>query len=174
MQQAQPPPSLLARLRRFAALAAVLVGSIAVDVVTKAIASTCLIVGDRHVFLGDTLRLELAHNSGAFLSLGASLPEPIRRHVFTWLVGAIVAGALYAGFRPRAPARVAYGAVLVAAGGLGNLGDRIATGGWVVDFVNLGVGPLRTGIFNFADVVLMVGLALVAWPERRRGSSRDA
>jgi signal peptidase II len=32
----------------------------------------------------------------------------------------------------------------------------------VTDFLNLGIGPLRTGIFNVADVALTVGaLALV-------------
>jgi signal peptidase II len=161
-------PTRPARLRRVAALAAVLVASIALDVVTKAIASRCLLPGERHGFLGDTVRLELAHNSGAFLSLGAELPEAIRRHLFTWMVAVLVAGALWIAFRARSSARIAYGAALVAAGGLGNLGDRIATGGWVVDFMNLGIGPLRTGIFNVADVALMAGVALVAWPERRR------
>jgi signal peptidase II len=62
----------------------------------------------------------------------------------------------------------------VAAGGLGNLWDRLATGGWVVDFMNLGVGPLRTGIFNVADVALMAGVALVAWPERRGADAAGA
>ena len=165
-----PTPELASRLRRLAALGGVVVGSIAFDMVTKAIASRCLEVGDRHSFLGDTVRLELAHNAGAFLSLGATLPEGIRRHVFTWLVGGIVAAALWVAVRAGSSARVAYGAALVAAGGLGNLGDRIATGGWVVDFVNLGVGPLRTGIFNFADVALMAGAAMIAWPERWRGA----
>ncbi len=160
-------PSRPARLRRLAALAAVLVGAVALDVVTKAIASACLVPGDRHAFLGDTVRLELAHNAGAFLSLGEGLPEGIRRHVFTWLVAAIVAAALWVAVRARSSARVAYGAALVAAGGLGNLGDRIATGGWVVDFLNLGIGPVRTGIFNLADVALLAGAAMIAWPERR-------
>jgi signal peptidase II len=165
---AEPRP-LLARLRRLAALAAVIVAGVTLDVVTKAIASTCLTPGDRHAFLGDTVRLELAHNAGAFLSLGEGLPEGIRRRVFTWFVAAVVAGALWFAVRARSPARMAYGAALVAAGGLGNLGDRIATGGWVVDFLNLGIGPVRTGIFNIADVLLMVGVALAVWPERRRG-----
>src|SRR5574341_1663547 len=36
---------------------------------------------------GDTLRLQYAENSGAFLSLGSSLPDPWRHLVFTVLVG---------------------------------------------------------------------------------------
>ena len=41
-----------------------------------------------------------------------------------------------------------------------NLVDRVAIGG-VIDFLNIGVGPLRTGIFNVADVAIMAGIALL-------------
>jgi signal peptidase II len=162
--QTPGPP---ARLARRAALLAAIASCVALDQVTKALASASLAPGARHSFLADTVRLELAHNSGAFLSLGASLPAGIRAHLFTWFVGLLVLGALWFAFRARTPTRAAAGAALVAAGGLGNLWDRIATGGWVVDFMNLGLGPLRTGIFNVADVALMAGVALIAWPERR-------
>ena len=48
------------------------------------------------------------------------------------------------------------------AGGIGNLIDRVTNDGLVTDFVSLGIGPLRTGIFNVADVfVLFSALALV-------------
>lgn len=165
-QDLTPPPP--ARPTRRAALAATIAACVGLDQVTKAIASSRLVLGERHSFLADTFRLELAHNSGAFLGLGATLPEGVRVHLFTWFVGLLVLGALWFAFRPSSPARHALGAALVAAGGLGNLWDRIATGGWVVDFLNLGVGWLRTGIFNVADVALMAGVALVAWPEGRR------
>jgi signal peptidase II len=37
--------------------------------------------------------------------------------------------------------------------------------GLVTDFVSLGVGPLRTGIFNVADVCIVAGaLLFVLWP----------
>ena len=46
------------------------------------------------------------------------------------------------------------------AGGLSNLVDRIAMGS-VIDFLNIGIGPIRTGIFNVADVAIMAGIALL-------------
>lgn len=162
-----PTPSAPRRLGRDAALLATIAACVALDRVTKLVASSRLTLGERHSFLADTVRIELAHNTGAFLGLGASLPEGVRVHLFTWFVGLLVAGALWFAFRPGTPVRHAAGAALVAAGGLGNLWDRITTGGWVVDFMNLGVGWLRTGIFNVADVALMAGVALIAWPERR-------
>ena len=46
------------------------------------------------------------------------------------------------------------------AGGTSNLIDRAARG-IVVDFINVGVGSLRTGIFNVADLAIVFGFALV-------------
>jgi len=35
----------------------------------------------------------------------------------------------------------------------------------VTDFLNLGIGPVRTGVFNVADAAIAVG-ALVVWAAR--------
>jgi signal peptidase II len=45
-------------------------------------------------------------------------------------------------------------------GGASNLLDRI-TYGKVIDFMNVGLGPVRTGIFNVADLAIMLGAAIV-------------
>jgi signal peptidase II len=55
------------------------------------------------------------------------------------------------------------------AGGASNWLDRAATGR-VVDFMNVGLGPLRTGIFNVADVAIMCGAAVRVLGEMRRGT----
>ena len=39
--------------------------------------------------------------------------------------------------------------------------DRILHKGTVVDFLNVGIGPLRTGIFNIADVAIMGGAIIL-------------
>ena len=41
---------------------------------------------------------------------------------------------------------------------LGNMIDRIRFG-FIRDFATIGFGPVRTGIFNFADGVLFLGVA---------------
>jgi signal peptidase II len=53
------------------------------------------------------------------------------------------------------------GYALIAAGGLSNWVDRARFDGKVVDFMNMGLGPVRTGIFNVADLQILVGIALV-------------
>ena len=45
-------------------------------------------------------------------------------------------------------------------GGMRNIYDRI-TYGIVVDFMNIGISSLRTAMFNFADVSIMLGLFLL-------------
>ena len=52
------------------------------------------------------------------------------------------------------------GAALIVSGGAPNWIDRVATGS-VIDFLNVGIGPLRTGIFNVADVAILGGVGLV-------------
>jgi signal peptidase II len=56
------------------------------------------------------------------------------------------------------------GLTLFVAGGASNWIDRLI-GGFVVDFLNVGVGPVRTGIFNVADVAIMAGAALMLLAE---------
>jgi signal peptidase II len=121
-------------------------------------------------FAGDTLRLQYAENSGAFLSLGSSLPDPWRHLVFTVLVGIFLLGLLaYTVFsREITPFAVAC-LSFICAGGLSNLIDRIAFDGRVVDFLNIGIGPLRTGIFNIADMAITFG-ALFMFVENFRRS----
>ena len=53
------------------------------------------------------------------------------------------------------------GAALVLAGGASNLIDRIARDGLVTDFVMLRCGPLHTGVFNLADMFVLLGVSLI-------------
>ena len=47
--------------------------------------------------------------------------------------------------------------VFILYGGIGNLIDRICNNGLVTDFINFGIGPIRTGIFNVADMAITSG-----------------
>jgi len=45
----------------------------------------------------------------------------------------------------------------------------------VRDFMNVGIGPLRTGIFNVADMAITFGgIALIALPLLQRSRKRSA
>ncbi len=57
--------------------------------------------------------------------------------------------------------------------GLADLIDRFRYHGHVTDFLNVGVGSIRTGIFNIADVALMAGVALFVFRYQRSRSPVD-
>ena len=57
------------------------------------------------------------------------------------------------------------------AGGIGNLIDRVFHGGLVIDFLNMGIGPVRTGIFNVADMAIMAGFALLILQPRPKSDT---
>jgi len=143
----------------------IICGCVGCDQATKAIARERLPAGTTISMLHDTLRLERTENVGAFLSLGESLPNDLRSALFTFgglLV--VVVGALWTLFaREMRPLHTA-GAALACAGGLGNVIDRLSRSGHVIDFLNVGIGSFRTGIFNVADMALMLGLALLLVP----------
>jgi signal peptidase II len=147
---------------RLVLLLLIVVACAGCDQAAKALARGALEASPPVLLLGGAVRLEYTENPGAFLSLGADLPPTAR-----FLVGVVfVAAALTAllvftlrgtGLTPRQKA----GMVLILGGGLGNLIDRLSNDGHVIDFVSVGIGPLRTGIFNLADVAITAGVLLV-------------
>jgi len=155
-----------ARLFGRLALVFAVVITIGCDRVTKHVATRTLAGAPDRSYLGDTLRVVYAENTGGFLSIGSDLPSPVRTALFTIATGlALVAlGVLVT--RRRWTGVAALGVTLFVAGGASNWFDRLAHGS-VVDFLNVGIGPLRTGIFNVADIAITVGVALFALAEFR-------
>lgn len=142
--------------------ACVLLFSIGCDQATKIAARQHLQGEQMQSFLGDTFRLTYAENSGAFLSLGASLPDTWRTIIFVVFVAIFLIGFLIWMFRSKHVSMwTIVASTLIVGGGIGNLIDRVAFDGRVTDFMNMGIGSLRTGIFNVADIWIMVGAALM-------------
>jgi len=128
------------------------------DQATKRIATGELKSSPPRSYAGDLIRVQYSENQGAFLSMGAELPPRTRTLLFTVLTGLLLLGMLLLVLHNGRLRLLAWGGlVLYLGGGLGNLIDRVLNRGAVVDFLNLGLGPLRTGIFNLADVFIMVG-----------------
>lgn len=153
----------MSRSKRLLVLLVVVLAVISFDQATKSLAKRSLAGEAPREYMGATVRLEYAENVGSFLSLGASLPAEARFWIFTVFSAGLVLGlALYAlRASEETPLLVYLGIALVIAGGVGNLIDRLTHQGRVVDFMQLRAGPLRTGVFNVADVALMVGIGVV-------------
>ena len=149
------------------AISILIVISIVFDQVTKLIARDHLQGAGRDSYLSDTFRLEYTENTGAFLSLGADLDGWARILLLQGLpMVMILALAIYVMVDKQLLPGQRYGFGLIVGGGVSNLFDRIMYGG-VVDFMNMGIGDLRTGIFNFADVFIMIGMGLILWTQFR-------
>lgn len=112
-------------------------------------------------FFNDVFRIEYAENHGAFLSLFANFPPTARFWILTVFNGVILAGVTgYILFSKKVSWYVFLAFLLVVSGGLGNMIDRVRFG-YVVDFFNLGLGDLRTGIFNIADMAITAGFFMM-------------
>lgn len=156
--------------------ASILVTCIGCDHATK-LAATNLIPPQGISLASDLLRLQLVYNDGAFLGLGGNLPAPLRLVILGGLVPLGLFATIAWLLRSSAVSRLQLIALAgIVGGGLGNWIDRLAHAGRVTDFASFGVGPLRTGIFNVADVAVVAGLLLLLFATgstQQRDAIRD-
>lgn len=160
------------RTWRFGLVVLMLALCMGCDQVTKGIARETLADSHGISLLYGSVQLQYTENSGAMLGLGAHLPAGTRFLVLVVFTSAslLITIAYTVTARDLDPWQW-LGMSLLTGGGLGNLVDRVFNAGAVTDFVVLGVGPLQTGVFNWADVLIMAGGGLlllgVAMREKR-------
>jgi signal peptidase II len=100
-------------------------------------------------------------NTGAFLSLGNSLPKMVRFILLSLIPLAILGfGIGYLFTKKNLSKSMLLGFAFVIGGGIGNLYDRLVYGS-VTDFMHIDFVIFQTGIFNMADVSIMTGMAIV-------------
>ena len=129
-------------------------------------------------YVGGLFQFVYAENPGAFLGLGGSWSREVRFVIFALIVFFGLGGMLWYLIK-REQLRVnlfAYSFIL--AGGFGNLWDRVFhEDGHVIDFMLMEVwGPLRTGVFNVADVFIVAGVLMALLAEylmKRSAASTD-
>jgi len=142
--------------------------------VTKAIALAQLGALPPRVLWGGTVILEYAENLGAFMGMGASVSPALRSAFWIGAVSLVLGMTTFLAIRSR---ELGLGQIvclsLTIGGGLGNLIDRFLHDGAVVDWVSVGIGPLRTGVFNVADVAVTGGCLVFVLITLRRDSGND-
>lgn len=131
------------------------------DQLTKWLARTYL-VGSHEYYLGPFFaRFELAENPGAFLSLGANWSDQMRFWILTVSVFFILGWAAWSLFISKPQNRHEFwGLQFLLVGGIGNLIDRVYKS-TVTDFVQVGIGPVQTGIFNIVDMLILAALFIM-------------
>ena len=164
------------RIHRLGLVVLILVACTSCDQITKNIARVSLAPSSPISLLNDSIRMQYIENPGAILGLGGNLPREARVLFAVVFVGVVLAFTLVFAVNTRHFSLMQLaGMSLVAAGGLGNLLDRLANGGSVIDFIRLGIGPLQTGIFNVADVAIMGGAftLLLSATEKTRANTAE-
>lgn len=165
----------MTRTRRLLILLFVLFTTVGCDQATKAAARAYLAGEQSLSFLNGTVYLHYAENPGAFLSLGARFAPETQYWIFVVVVSLILAGLLgyvvWASLKEqdRLPEVVLVALTLFLGGGVGNLIDRVLFDGRVSDFMVIRLGLVSTGVFNVADMALMLALGLIlyaTWTER--------
>lgn len=144
------------------------------DQITKGIAQRTLPDREPISLLNDVIRIEYLENHGVTLGLGATLPAELRLMAFTGAVAVFM--VLLLGFLLTAKGlrRIQVLSLsLVLAGGVGNLIDRVLNDGAVIDFVSFGIGGLRTGVMNLADVAVFFGIGLLLISSATAGHGAD-
>ena len=114
-----------------------------------------------HEVLGDWVRLVLAYNRNAAMSI----PVGPGARLLLAVIAVVMLLVLWVWYRRSEPRdwMTAAALGLIAGGAVGNLLDRIRWGRGVVDFIDIGVGTTRFPTFNVADAAITCGAVWLAW-----------
>lgn len=151
---ARPGALTRAQLRMFTTALVIII----LDQVVKRVVVNAMKMGESIEVIGSFVRLTRTANTGAAFGLF--------RGGTTWfiaisLIAAVVIIALSRRIVQSRPSeRLAFGLIL--GGAVGNLIDRIARDGAVVDFIDIGGPAYRWPAFNVADSAITVGVTLLA------------
>jgi signal peptidase II len=147
-----PSPARLSRWAVFAALAAVVV---VVDQASKALVTSTLAPGESVPIVGDLIRIVFGQNTGALFGL-------FKDNALMFGVVSILVVGLIVVYHARSAASpyltVTLGLLL--GGAIGNMADRLRLG-YVVDFVDAGIGSTRFYTFNVADSAISLSVLLL-------------
>ncbi|MGC3943646.1 MAG: signal peptidase II [Chryseolinea sp.] len=149
------------RLSRLLLIAVILLCNFGCDQLSKHIVRKRIAVNEEIPLVKGHLTLTKVENTGAFLSLGNGLPQQLKTILLAFFpLLALAIAVLYLVLNDRITYLRAAGICFLVGGGLGNIIDRLFYGS-VTDFLHLRYGNFQTGIFNFADVSIVIGLVLI-------------
>jgi signal peptidase II len=121
-------------------------------------------------FFNNIFVLIYAENTGAFLSLGRNWNIYIKYAVLLIIPIIIcIIGLLYLMINEKKNYRIIICSCIIG-GGMGNLIDRLFNEFTVIDFMNFGIGYIRTGILNAADLSVTFGVIFLMIFEMKQRS----
>ncbi|MFD2822134.1 signal peptidase II [Lacinutrix iliipiscaria] len=136
--------------------------NIVLDQVSKVWVRASVAPGTKTEIIGDYFTLHNVENSGAFLGMGSDL-DPTLRLIFLLIIPTgVMAYVLFYIFKNKELDKLSLiGFCCILGGGMANIYDRFMYGE-VTDFFHIDFGGVfKTGIFNVADMSVMLGLGLL-------------
>ena len=138
----------------------ILLANISCDQISKKIVRQELMEYETISIVKNHLTLTKVENTGAFLSVGSALPDFFKFFLLSIIpLLALSYGIVYLFTRQNLSNVSAVALSFAIGGGIGNIYDRLVHGS-VTDFMHIDFGIFQTGIFNMADVSIMVGMGL--------------
>ena len=152
-----------ANIIRTLTILTILASTISCDQISKNIVRKNISYADEISLMNHHFTLTRIENPGAFLSIGDSLPRPVRFLLLTLIPLAVLGAAFMYLLTKRNLTKLTMLALcLVVGGGIGNIYDRVLYGS-VTDFMHIDFIIFQTGIFNMADVSIMLGVFVVLY-----------
>jgi len=142
--------------RRWGLFAGLATAVVLADQVTKGLIAAAFPLGTTTHVVSDVVRIAPVANSGAIFGL---FPDQ------AWIFGALSVGVLglivaYHARSAEAGPIMSVALGLLLGGAVGNLIDRFRFG-YVLDFVDMGIGSLRWYTFNVADAAISASIVLL-------------
>lgn len=145
---------------RIVIIMALLAAVIGLDQLTKILVRHNLGYYQYVKYFNSHFTLTHVENTGAFLSVGNSLAGPARLIMLNLLPLLAVIAGLYFMLTRELSRTTLFSVILIVGGGFGNVFDRMRFGS-VTDFMHIDFGFFQTGIFNIADVLIMIGMIML-------------
>jgi signal peptidase II len=146
--------------KRFLILTIIML-NIGCDQVSKIIVRQKIDYNESIIVIKNHFTLTKVENTGAFLSAGNNLPDFVRFLLLSIFPIVVLGFSLYYLItQNNLPKGMQIGICFLIGGGIGNVYDRIIYGS-VTDFMHIDFGLFKTGIFNLADVSIMIGIGIL-------------
>lgn len=111
--------------------------------------------------VGSYFTLTNVENSGAFLSIGSDFHPLLKMIILSILpLLFLLYGIYFLLVQKQINTFFALGISFTVGGGIGNIYDRFLYGS-VTDFLHIDYSFIKTGIFNMADISIMIGIGLI-------------
>ncbi len=148
--------------KRIVLVFSLIILNIGCDQISKNVIRNHVDVRSKTELIGEKFIMTNVENAGAFLGMGSELNPTIKLVLLLILPVAVLLLVLhYLLTKKDLDTVTIIGLSFIVGGGIGNLYDRILYGS-VTDFFHIDLGGVfKTGIFNMADVSVMVGMGFI-------------